>query len=107
MAFFPADARPYLADIEKFKQLNRKYRGQVVFVISVAEPDESRWKQLSEQLVLFADGIIVYRIPERSATLRNWSISRLPALVFADRTGRLQVVQGGTDEAAQMLQSAR
>ncbi|GIV37092.1 MAG: hypothetical protein KatS3mg032_1471 [Cyclobacteriaceae bacterium] len=107
MAFFPADARPYLADIEKFKQLNRQYRGQAVFVISVAEPDENRWKQLSEQLVLFADGIIVYRIPERSVTLRNWSISRLPALVFADRSGRLQILQGGTDEAAQMLQSAR
>ncbi len=107
IALFPADAQRYILDIEKIKQLNKQLKGQALFVISVAEPEAEKWKETVSQLILFADGIINYRLMASSNLLRNWNVSTLPAWILIDLYGNVQVVDGGPDALRLMLTQPR
>lgn len=51
-----------MAELEAFKQLNRKYRGQCTFVMVSTDDNQERWIETVKKNNLELDGLIQYRI---------------------------------------------
>jgi hypothetical protein len=87
IAIFPQNIEQYVVEVEKFKQLHKQSRNDLLFVIILTEPDAALWKQLVARFVLFADGIINYQIPSHSKLIREWNVKHLPAFILINRKG--------------------
>lgn len=86
--FWGGDCRPYLHELELAKQLSRKYGNSVTFVLLSLEDEDSVWQQLVQRYVLFADGIVNYRIGSNSRLADAWKVNRVPTFLLLDRSGK-------------------
>jgi len=79
----------YLVDVERLKQLHKKYRTQIAFVFLSFEDDESQWKQTVLKYNLTSDGIINYRIGKNSEIERLYRVDEIPSFVLIARNGEV------------------
>ena len=85
--FWKGDCMSYLVDVERLKQLHKKYRTEIAFVFLSFEDDESQWKQTVLKYNLTSDGIINYRIGQHSEIEKLYRIDELPSFVLIARNG--------------------
>lgn len=103
IALFPQNTESYILEIEKIKQLHKQFRNNTQFVIILTEPDLNMWKQQVARYVLFADGIVNYRISPQSKLFREWSIKSFPAFVWIDITGESKMISANFGELEKIL----
>ena len=87
--FWKGDCMPFLADVERLKQLHKKYRTQIAFIFLSLEDDESQWKQIALKYNLTSDGIINYRIGVNSEIEKLYMIDEIPSFVLIARNGEV------------------
>lgn len=87
LVFWSQDVGQYITSIERFKQLNRKYRDEITFVFLSLVDDETVWQQLVQRYNLSADGILNYRIGSRSDVAKIFSVRQAPEFVLIGRSG--------------------
>lgn len=79
----------YLADVERLKQLHKKYRNQISCIFLSLEGDESQWKKIALKYNLASDGIINYRIGQHSEIEKLYKIDEIPSFVLIARSGEV------------------
>lgn len=89
----------YLNVLERFKRISKQYRGQVGFVLLMVESDEARWQQLQSKYILFADGIINYRVDTNSPLLKEWNASSFPVFYAVSKSGNVTLAKSPDNEA--------
>jgi hypothetical protein len=89
-------------DLEKFKQLNKKYRGQATFAMVSLDNDQPRWAEDVQKHGLAFDGLIQYRL-ENS----NMPIDKLPFFRLSTREGILTTVPVGNTLAEEIERALR
>lgn len=87
LIFWSGNFKPYLADLEYAKRLNKQFRNQIKFVFISLDTDEARWQQIVSRYNLFADGIIHYRVGNHSALLKQFNVETEPAFVLLSKDG--------------------
>ncbi len=87
VCFWDENFKTYLAETEYFKQLNLLYKNHVTFVMVSLLEDEEKWQQILTDYNLFSDGIINYRIGERSDIAKKFKVKNTPAYVLISKQG--------------------
>lgn len=87
--FWKGDCMSYLADVERLKQLHKKYRNQISCIFLSLEGDESQWKKIALKYNLASDGIINYRIGQHSEIEKLYKIDEIPSFVLIARSGEV------------------
>ena len=87
--FWKGDCMSYLADVERIKQLHKKYRNLIAFIFLSLEDDELQWKQIVSKYNLTSDGIINYRIGKDSEIEKLYKVDQVPFFVLIARSGEV------------------
>ena len=87
--FWEGDCMSYIVDVERVKQLHKKYRTQITFIFLSFEDDESQWKQIALKYNLASDGIINYRIGQDSEIEKLYKIGKIPSFILIARNGEV------------------
>jgi len=87
LIFWSSDCRSYLSDLESAKQLQKKYRNKVNFVLLSVDDNETQWQQAVSKYALYTDGVINYRIGKDSGLLRDFELKEIPAFVLIAKNG--------------------
>ncbi|MCS6974131.1 MAG: carboxypeptidase-like regulatory domain-containing protein [Cyclobacteriaceae bacterium] len=104
VSLFPRNVESHLAEVEKLKQLHKQYRNDIQFILILIEPDENIWKQQVARFVLFADGMVNYRLAPQSKILRQWGVKSFPSFVSLDVSGNLIKVTGNFNDLEKILE---
>jgi hypothetical protein len=86
IGYFGSDLKEHLRELELFKQLSKKYRGKVTFVIILLESNNSLWLQRVSDFNLFVEGIVNYRI-EPQDQVDELSLKESPAFYMFPKNG--------------------
>lgn len=104
IAVFPSHIENFLLEVEKIKQLHKQYRNDTRFIIVITEPDVNIWKQQVARFVLFADGLVNYRITPPSGILKVLNIKSLPSFVCLDTAGESKIISDRLGDIETILQ---
>jgi hypothetical protein len=89
ICFWDSRIKSYLLELEYMKQLNQQYKRHIVFVMISLENDEALWQNLLTQYNLFADGIINYRVGDRSDLAKEFRVKTAPTYVIISKQGEV------------------
>jgi len=89
LSFIDQNCKDYLLELQRIKQLIKGYRSQISFIIITVENDESTWQQLIDRFSLYTDGIINYRIDDKSDLLKTFKVKALPSFALIARDGNI------------------
>ncbi|GHN00086.1 hypothetical protein WSM22_15750 [Cytophagales bacterium WSM2-2] len=88
LVFWASDCKPYLADLELAKRLQKRYRNKITFVLLSLDEDESLWKQTVSKYNLYSDGIVNYRIGKDEMILKSFDVKGVPTFVLIPRNSK-------------------
>ncbi len=88
LCFWGNNFQPYIKELEQIKKLNKTYRNKITFILLSVDSDEMRWEQIQKKYNLFSDGIINYRIDEKSELTRLYKIKETPTFILISKDGR-------------------
>ncbi len=89
LVFWSGSIKPYLAELELAKRLNKLYRNKITFVFLSLDDDENYWQQTVQKFILYSDGIINYRIGSNSKIAKAFGLKEIPAFVLVERGGEV------------------
>jgi thioredoxin-related protein len=87
LVFWSDAFKPYLADMEYAKRLNKRYRNKITFVFLSLDDDDARWQQTVARFNYSSDGIINYRIGSKSPIAKQFKVNAAPAFVLISKSG--------------------
>jgi hypothetical protein len=91
ICFWDNRFKSYLVELEYMKQLNLLYKKHIVFVMISLENDEARWQQLLHQYNFFSDGIINYRVGDKSDLAKRFKVKGTPAYILISKQGEVNL----------------
>jgi hypothetical protein len=89
ITFLNRECKDYLSELERVKQLTKTYRSDIAFIFVFVENEEARWHQLLSLYSLFTDGILNYRIEEKSSPIKQYGVKDMPKYVLVARNGSI------------------
>ncbi|MFM8740485.1 MAG: TlpA family protein disulfide reductase, partial [Cytophagales bacterium] len=78
---------PYLYELEYAKQLQKKFRGKVQFVLLSLDEDVAQWTQEVNRYNLFAEGIIHFRVGRDLDLMKEFKVREVPGFRLIERNG--------------------
>lgn len=104
IALFPPNIEKYLLEVEKIKQLHKQHRNDTQFIVILAEPDLNVWKQQVARFVLFADGMVNYKLTSSSGILKEWNIKSFPSFIRLDTAGESKIISDRISDIEKVLE---
>ena len=89
LCFWDSRLKSYLLELEYMKQLNQQYKKHVLFVMISLENDDVLWQKLLKQYNLFSDGIINYKVGDRSDLAKEFKVKGAPTYVVISGQGEV------------------
>jgi hypothetical protein len=80
VVFWNSNFRQYLKTLEEFKELGRRYRNTVTFVLISNEPNNQAWIDYITQFNFFVEGILNYRIENLAESLSYCNLNEYPSV---------------------------
>jgi thiol-disulfide isomerase/thioredoxin len=93
LAFWDTTCETCLMELERVKQLHKRYHDSVQFILLSTDQQDVVWKQYVNRYNLFSDGIINYRLGNSSTVAKAYQVRNTPAFVLIARSGEVLDIQ--------------
>lgn len=89
IGFITNNCKDYINELEQMKRLSKLYRNEIAFILLSFDSDEASWQQTITRYNLFSDGILNYRIDEKSEIAKQYKIKETPSFILLSGDGGL------------------